>query len=217
MAQMIDLPAQSPSQPEVLAYIKELGLGPSAAKAFTVLCDAGCPAKPLAYLVDRWAIENPVAQLKSRTIHVCPLDDWTTALDGFSKRDLRSLLDQLKRHAKALERLAGKVSKLQATHLFKRMYQDGEFRPDAHLLALAANMEDYADVLMPKIMKACGDIGPRRQPERNQLLLRLVRYVKDCTRRPHHQEISDVLSHFEPMRIGTLKKILSRQGFTGRK
>jgi hypothetical protein len=205
-------------RPEIDAEVEALGLRPTAAGAFRALCNAGCKPDTLAGIIQRWALEKPVVSLpKGRTIHLRPRDDWGAALGGLRQRDLLRLREQLKTQANKLARLAAKVRELQATRVFKYMYGDGEFRPDAHLLDLATRMKGYAEALIPKVIKACANIGPKRQPDRNQSLLRLGRYIKACTGRPHHQEISDVLSHFEPMRIGTLKKILSRQGFTRRK
>jgi len=208
---------QLPHPSDVAGHITWLGLKRDAASAFKLLCDRNCRPKALAYLVDRWATETRELKLAKRTFHLWPLDNRSVALGGLSKRNLARFRGQLKRHARALEKIAATVCKLQATPLFKRMYQEGELRPEAHLLALSANMKDYAENVVPKIVKACGGIGPRQQRDRNQLLLRLAHYVKECTGRAHYQQLSDVLSHFEPMSVATLKNIVSRQGLALKK
>ena len=202
-------------QRETEDTIQKLGLEEdlTATRAFRQLCLAGCAPRALANLVLLWAPEHLWLTVPEtgHEIHLRPLDNWKAALGQFDRRKLGRLRDSLRRQCKHLEDLAQAISELQAQRLFRHMAVDGEFQAESALLDLAQRMGSYADSVLPKMIEACGGIGPKLQPSRNALLARIANYVKACTRRPHYQQISDLLSHFNPISPKNLKVIISRE------
>jgi hypothetical protein len=193
------------------------------AEAFRVLCAPsrnakGCEPDTLATLVLFWAQLDPVALEKSvQEIHLNAMDDWGAALGALQPRDVERLRRALRTEAARLKKLALRVNNLQVTRLFRYMAIDSQFTADAGFLDLAGRMKRFSDSIIPKMVEACKLIGPKRQPMKTRRLVGIANYVKNCKGRFHYQELADFLSHFEPMKVATLKKIISSHRLTGRR
>jgi hypothetical protein len=181
-------------QNKVEIVAKQLCLTELASKSLTKLCNRGCEPRKLGELLAQWKAwtTQPALEIKGRTIQLRPNDDWETALGRLRPEDIDGLDSKIQSVQGALKDLMDTLADLHEKRLVKLPMRWDPVHETLEVL------EGYRLSVLPVILKASHQIGPRRSPDQARLTDNILRYVVKRTGRPWYSDIECILQGLHP-------------------
>jgi len=184
------MPKKTTENPEAERVADRLSLKDIAKDSFIQLCNLGCDPHFLAeYLPfitpkSKEVIRRESVKGNDQVISLRGLDAYNTALEGFDKRDLEALIEQILKMAK-------KLDKLNRTRLVSYL-DNGKYNTDIH--EIPPLLMYYGKEFLPLLIKEYERVGDQQHPQFTEYLNALCAHVKLKTGKPRDRLLAEVLT-----------------------
>jgi len=176
---------------------REMGLEGESENSFAQLCHEGCDPDFLASLFPTLHSKPiKVTPADSRRgpyeVSLRPMDDWSSAIRGFTPREL----DQV---AKKLNDLCNDITELNASPIMRKLEKHEVFGDKRQVVfGLPGALQVYETKVIPLLLEQRKRSGPRQRPDYTIVLAKIYAHIQDHTGQWHDALVADILSNLYP-------------------